>query len=389
MGNRSEFALSLGKTAAQITADFAGVPGLGAAVELLCGIIQLCENVSSNRHAAIQLRDRCHTLLLAFNDSKTKMPTPKMTEALHSINDCLLDIQTKMDGWAKVSQIQGFTSQRKIKHDIEYCHASISDCLSKFDLVSHMEIHEWQHDFALNHKRDHDEVMEYLAEIQNSQQISSSAVAEDRETLRKMMGMMQQLLTENVEARDRTSAGLSNNLYDIQSKSRELLPDMNLRSGEVQRIGSHPVSGSAAMDIYEGLYLGREKVAIKIIRAVNSNEQSLRRFKREVQIWSEIWKIDHGEHVLPFYGFCQNDGPYPYMVSPWQKNGTLISYVKRNDSEVDYKRLIKGIAEGIQVLHSMSPPVVHGDIKGVCVPCLLYISPTLNRHASQRSTILL
>lgn len=89
------------------------------------------------------------------------------------------------------------------------------------------------------------------------------------------------------------NAGLQSNLYQVQVDSKSLLPEFNLKRGEVVRIGQFPVSGSASMDIWEvketlyitcafadphdlkGLYLGREKVAIKVIRAVTSDPRSL------------------------------------------------------------------------------------------------------------------
>ena len=46
---------------------------------------------------------------------------------------------------------------------------------------------------------------------------------------------------------------------------------------------------------------------------------------------------------MPFYGFCQIDGPFPYMISPWQENGDALSYVKKNDSSVDYVQFVSSI----------------------------------------------
>ncbi|KAJ7781460.1 kinase-like domain-containing protein [Mycena metata] len=353
--------LSLGKTVAQITAQFAPVPALAPAAELICAIIQLCQNVAQNRHAAFQLRDRCHRLGLILYDKVTG--NENVDAAILSVTQCLQQIQTTMSGWAQTNKVQAFLHQAEVAKDIERCHNMLSDCLTSFQLVSHTEIHEWQAQFQLETQEDHRELLNYLINIENSQSITHEALQSQGSDLRQLMSMMQQLLGDNIRTADRVHNGLSSNLYDLQFKSRELLPDFHLRSGEVVRIGQFPISGTSAMDIYEGLYLGREKVAIKVVRAVNSNESSLRRFKRECEIWKDLWNIDQGKHVLPFYGFCQEDGPFPYMVSPWQSNGTALTYVKNNVDKIDYLKLTKGVALGLQVLHSMTPPVVHGDLK--------------------------
>jgi len=275
-------------------------------------------------------------------------------------------VKMQVTNLAKMDRLKAFALQTDVQEKIKQCHDQISDCLSQFQVVSHLEIHselhDWQSRFDSCQKQDHDEIIEYLAEIANAGKITQAALAENNRMLHGVMSSMQNALAENPMGH-RTNAGLQSNLYQIQVDTKTLLPEFNLKRGEVTRIGNFPVSGSASMDIWEGLYLGREKVAIKVIRAVTSDPRSLRRFQREVKVWGDIWKIDGGRHILPFYGFCQNDGPYPYMVSPWQQNGTAISYVKKYPN-IDYRQLIRGIGEGISILHSMSPPIVHGDIKG-------------------------
>ncbi|KAF7355140.1 TKL/TKL-ccin protein kinase [Mycena sanguinolenta] len=363
----ADLVVSLGKTAAQITAQFAPVPALGPAADLLCGIIQLCQNVTQNRHAAVQLRDRCHRIGLVVYDMADPKEKPASNEniatAIESLTQCLKQVHDKMNSWTLMNRVQGFLHQDEVSKDIERCHVLLSDCLGSFQLISHTEIHDWQAQFKLDSEEDHRELVAYLVNIENSQTITNEALQSQSSDIQRMMAMMQQLMGNNLRTANQQHNGLSSNLYDLQFKSRELLPDFHLRSGEVIRIGQFPISGTSAMDIYEGLYLGREKVAIKVVRAVNSNENSMRRFKRECDIWKKLWNLDQGQHVLPFYGFCQEDGPFPYMVSPWQANGTALTYVKSSNDKIDYLKLVRGVALGLQVLHGMSPHVVHGDLK--------------------------
>ncbi|KAJ7831518.1 kinase-like domain-containing protein, partial [Mycena olivaceomarginata] len=86
-------------------------------------------------------------------------------------------------------------------------------------------------------------------------------------------------------------------------------------------------------------------------------------FNRECEIWNDLWKADQSKHVLPFYGSCHKEDPFPYMMSPWQSNGDALTYVKKYDTKIDYIQFIKGVALGIRVLHEMNPSIVHGNIK--------------------------
>ncbi|KAJ7228860.1 kinase-like domain-containing protein [Mycena pura] len=377
-------ALSLGKTVAQVTAQFAPVPALAPVVEAICVIMKLCQNVTQNRwvsvvcmpqNAACQLCDRCHRLGLALYQKA--VAKENIAAAIVTVTDCFVQVENRMRQWTALNTVQAFLKQAEIAKDIEYCHNMLSDSLTAFELTSHVEIHDWQTQLKLDNEQDHRELVDFLTNIENAQTLTNNALEVQTSEIRQLMTMMQHLMGENIRAADRAHNGLSSNLYELQFKSHQLLPDFHLRRGEVVRIGQFPISGTSAMDIYEGLYLQREKVAIKVVRAINADEQSLRRFKRECEIWKELWKRDQGNHVLPFYGFCQEDGPFPYMVSPWMPNGTALNYVKQTDATIDYLRLVKGVALGIQVLHSMSPPVVHGDIKASNIVVDTFGSPLI------------
>jgi hypothetical protein len=113
-----------------------------------------------------------------------------------------------MDDWAHIGTLKSFTKQQEIQKDIEKCHEVISDCLTKFtvclhfrhntllsysspQLASHISIHDWQQEYAMNTQRDHAEVVEYLSEIQNSQKITNDALSVQGTQLTELMSMMQ------------------------------------------------------------------------------------------------------------------------------------------------------------------------------------------------------
>lgn len=95
---------------------------------------------------------------------------------------------------------------------------------------------------------------------------------------------------ENKQNAAEVHKGLSTNLYRYQSQCKELLPDLHLQSGEVKKIGKNPVrkSSSGMLDIYEGLYLGSERVDIKVIHSMNFDERNIR-VRYILSITNTLW----------------------------------------------------------------------------------------------------
>jgi hypothetical protein len=170
-----------------------------------------------------------------------------------------------------------------------------------------------------------------------------------------------------------TDRGLESNLYHMQHSSQSLLPNMNLKRGEVRRIGQYAVKGTGSADIWEGYYLNEEKVAIKILRAVHCDPQTLR-----VHYLSPLLEIEFSRHFLEvqersghletrvgsrprraypsFLWFLSKRRAFPvssspiwlsiplyhsirYVVSPWMVNGTVDEYIKRYPT-VDHYALV-------------------------------------------------
>ncbi|KAF5363231.1 hypothetical protein D9758_008382 [Tetrapyrgos nigripes] len=132
---------------------------------------------------------------------------------------------------------------------------------------------------------------------------------------------------------------------------------------DIEREGNYAVSGGGFADIWRGRLPPDNRVmCLKVLRFYmeDDREELFKHLYHEVAVWKQL---EH-RNILPFLGISLKlFSPSFCMVSPWMDNGQVMSFLKRHPHHNRHK-VICEIAEGIKYLHSLSPPVVHGDIKG-------------------------
>jgi hypothetical protein len=201
-----------------------------------------------------------------------------------------------MQEWCELGKVQSFIQQNRIADSIEDANASIDKLyqtlqvlhlfilypvtgfLTHLQLAAVVETSRWQSEFQHFREIDHAELVRQLSDISTMQGVMNETLqvvprmAEQVKDLHSvlmnpeaiaMMRLMQESLT-GLGTGDERHLGIQRNLHHLQKKSGKLLPHLELSRGEVRRIGKNAVGGSASMDIWEGLYLDEEKVAIKV-----------------------------------------------------------------------------------------------------------------------------
>lgn len=120
------------------------------------------------------------------------------------------------------------------------------------------------------------------------------------------------------------------------------------------------VRGSHAVVFQGTLRNTGTRVAVKVLRSgPPEDEATIKRVLEEVHLWSTL----HHENVLPLLGIITTYDLTVSLVVKWVERGDAHAYVQ--DSSVDPRPLLLGVARGLQYLHEFqSKPVVHGGLKG-------------------------
>ncbi|KAG8779063.1 hypothetical protein FRC12_024664 [Ceratobasidium sp. 428] len=132
---------------------------------------------------------------------------------------------------------------------------------------------------------------------------------------------------------------------------------------DLSQCSARPVAGGGFGDIYQGVLVGGEKVAIKCPRLfLNEDEPGkkvLKNIAREIYAWS---KLRH-PNVLELIGLSTFRGQIS-IVSSWMENGTLPGYISKYP-DVDRFELCAQLSAGLAYLHKSE--TIHGDVKGANV----------------------
>ncbi|KDQ14168.1 hypothetical protein BOTBODRAFT_352405 [Botryobasidium botryosum FD-172 SS1] len=140
----------------------------------------------------------------------------------------------------------------------------------------------------------------------------------------------------------------------------------NTRSSMMQsqlqcyKLGKKPVAQSTLYEIWEGMWQGSESVALKVLRHGDEAADYFPKYTRLSLIWSRL----QSPYILPFLGTCAiDDSPFPPFVSPWCSYGNAHQYLKGNP-RADRIQICLEIAFGLQYMHNLDEPVIHGSVNG-------------------------
>ncbi|TDL16125.1 kinase-like protein [Rickenella mellea] len=153
---------------------------------------------------------------------------------------------------------------------------------------------------------------------------------------------------------------------------RPVLPKLKMRNltGQVRRTSDYYFANGGFADVWKCDWHDQtagkvRSVAVKVLRSSWTDPDYLERLQRRLDREARVWSRLSHPNIIPFYGACFDLGraSTPCLVAPFLENGHIMNYLSKHP-EADRLDLVTQIAAGLDYLHNLNPPVVHGDLKG-------------------------
>ncbi|KAF8675030.1 kinase-like protein [Rhizoctonia solani] len=347
--------------------ELAATSGFLPALPAACGVLEqiwgTADQVKVNNGMRAAFPDvGPRTLMLTKGYNAAGIEQSALNETVEIFITTIKGIHSSMNKWAEWGSLKSFAKNDEITVEIERSMNQLDACCQNLQIATQLQLYSLNTQMDAARESDQLEMKKMML-----------TMLENQEELREDMGLLlvnmekftDVMKTFQLELRAHPAGSLthdniSRGLLGMQQASGQLPPIAFLEGHECKIVSQAPIAGSTVYDVYEGLWLGEEKVAVKILRSSKASEGNVRRFHRQVNIWHRM----KSKYILRFYGVASIAGGSSfYLVSPWCENGDAPKYLKKNPS-ADRLKLILEIAFGLRYLHSQNPPIVHGSLQG-------------------------
>ncbi|KAJ7676710.1 kinase-like domain-containing protein [Mycena polygramma] len=198
----------------------------------------------------------------------------------------------------------------------------------------------------------------FLTHILSSRDVKDAVKSLPERDVQSFLDVIQDVLARG-SLPDANSCSKARRLMQKTAAAHAQVPSSLMISG-VNDPDEHPTFAGGFGDVYRASYRGK-MVALKRIRMFTTDSTTQRnrlQFCKEALVWQGL----QHDYILPLLGIdCEIFSPSFCMVSPWLKNGTVLTYIRdRGRGKVDH--LLLQTAEGLDYLHAMN--IVHGDLRG-------------------------
>ncbi|KAJ3336756.1 hypothetical protein HDU93_002266 [Gonapodya sp. JEL0774] len=342
-----------------VIAKVTSVPVFGACAEALRAVYTVAKDFKDNKELVVRLASRCALLVKAMADRMEvggkKLSPPlrvhavEFTAFLKEIADYLELVKGKPK-WFRI-----INSSRTRKELEEYGNR-LQGVVTDFQLAVVLDIEKWRGE------NDND-----LRVVESaSQEVLEQVVNNDATVLATLELEMPQVpeVQRTIQATLRVGAGTPRerdllakaHLSLVRISGHDLVEDpWHIPATEVVR-DPRPFDSGGYGKVYFGTWSGTRRVAIKDLLVDHPDERLVALFRNEVKRWYGL----HHPNILPLFGANLLAAP-PFMVSPYIRNGNLISYL-RSHPRADRVELMFDIACAMQYLHSRG--ILHCDLKG-------------------------
>jgi len=362
--------------AAQLASNF-NVPFIGAAASTVQAIQQACQKVAVHRAECQLLADKSGRLLEVLSERTSTLDDANLRVAADEIQGVLEAVRGRVVKWSQYNRVQAFLRDGKIEDGIRKCQSDLDAAITKFSIASTFIMHQQQYNIYQMMQSNHEEwrssvssqgqeLRSLLLEIFRSpheMEYAEQMHREGRPAAERLMEEGQRYLAEQTARGNPIPSGeqeqFQQGLADLQRRTG-IPPTIKRLDGEVTKVGSMPVEKGGHSQVWQGLWLGQKKVALKVLQGVMATERAEARFENEIRIWA---KLKH-PNVQPLYGIVANMGPFIHTVSPWQDNGNVLEFVRTTTNageNVDKARLLLGAARGLAYLHAQR--IIHGNVR--------------------------